>query len=204
MEPKGFEEFSKNVDRYKELNGEVLDRLQIIFPGDSKYAEITTKILKNIGFFSNDEDTYIIPVGEKYDKILDDYITKKIKFKKILIGTHGSCSPYVDGLVLNGNEKIGVVFLNKIKNLVNSNSHVYLTSCNAAGEKGEYLLRLYRTAHKLKCKVTGSSGINQLGYSSENGFYTCSPEGSITGKLSQDNENTKKYCSFSTSPPFTF
>jgi hypothetical protein len=61
MEPKGFNEFAKSADLYKQLNGEVLDRLQIIFPGDERYQEVSVQFLKGIGFFSSDEHTYIVP-----------------------------------------------------------------------------------------------------------------------------------------------
>ena len=207
MEPKGFDEFSKNVDLYKKLNGQVLDRLQIIFPGDERYQEVFVQFLKGINFFSSDEHTYIVPAFKGFDKIIYDYTSRNIKFRQILVGTHGRCSESINDLVINGNVSIGNDFFKKLKGLVNSDTHIYLTSCNAAGEVGGYIARIHKLAIDMGCKVTAASGKNYYGYDSENGFYTCRPEGQQVGSNYQNYrasnyQAAKKYCSFSPSPPF--
>ena len=202
LEPKGLGRFEEYLDFIKLLDGEVLPRLQIIFPGDNSFEEVSTQFLKGIEFFSSDEHTYIVPAGENYDEILNNYKSKNIKFKEILIGTHGACSQSVNDLVYHGDKTVGINFFNKIKFLVNSYTHVYLTSCNAAGMEGGYIGRLHGLAIELGCKVTGASGKNYYGYDSKNGFYTCRPEGQHVGNHTKDYQSAKKYCSFSTSPPF--
>ena len=82
MEPKGLGRFEEYLDFIKLLDGEVLPRLQIIFPGDNSFEEVSTQFLKGIEFFSSDEHTYIVPAGENYDEILNNYKSKNIKFNQ--------------------------------------------------------------------------------------------------------------------------
>ena len=208
MEPKGLGRFEEYLDFIKLLDGEVLPRLQIIFPGDERYQEVFVQFLKGINFFSSDEHTYIVPAFKGFDKIIYDYTSRNIKFRQILVGTHGRCSESINDLVINGNVSIGNDFFKKLKGLVNSDTHIYLTSCNAAGEVGGYIARIHKLAIDMGCKVTAASGLNYLGYDSENGFYTCRPEGQQVGSNYQNYrasnyQAAKKYCSFSPSPPFT-